>query len=91
MPNERQKKPKLKKPLTQEDMDNSFEIWRGCAEELGLLDVYKVVSYYYPDGKEEVMAITFAVNLESLIAHAKNILEEAKLQQSRFAKVNTGN
>ena len=75
-----QKEPKLKKPLTQEDMGDKFEVWLGCADELGILDVYKVISYYSPNDTNEVVAITFAINLESLIAHAKNILEDDKLQ-----------
>ena len=80
-----QKETKLKKPRTEEDINDNFETWLDCAEELGLLDVYKAISYYCPDNSDDVTAITFAMNRESLIAHAKNILEEDKLQQPGFA------
>ena len=76
---------KLKEPKTKEKVDDNFETWIECAHELGLLNVYRVINYYCPEGSNDVTAITFAINLESLIAHAKNILEEDKLQQPRFA------
>ena len=83
-----QKEPKLKKPLTQEDVDHAFEIWLDVAEELGILKIYEVISYFCPDGStDEVRAITFAVDKESLIASAKKTLEGDKLQQPMFAKI----
>jgi len=80
--------PRLRQTRTQEDVDDAFEIWLDVAEKLGILGIYQVISYFCPDGStDEVRAITFAVDKESLIASAKKTLEGDKLQQPMFAKI----
>ena len=70
------KESRLKQPVTQEDIDDAFETWLEVAEELGICNVYRVISYYCPDNDTgEVRAITFAVDEEALINHAKVIIE----------------
>lgn len=71
------KEPRLKQPVTQDDVDDAFEIWLDVAEELGILNLYEVISYFCPDeSTDEIRAITFAVDKESLMNHANMLIEE---------------
>lgn len=66
---------KLKQPKTQEEVDDAFETWLECAKELGILDIYKVISYDCGEENDTVVAISFAVDKEALLRHMQNILQ----------------
>ena len=79
--------PILKQPKTQDEVDDAFETWFECAHELGILDLFQVVSYNCAKDNETVAAISFATDYQSLINHFNNILEEDKLKWSTLVKI----
>ena len=90
--------PTLKKPKTQDEIDDAFEIWLECAHELSILDLYQVISYDCEKENDTVIAITFAVDQEALLKHMKNILAEqiksidmCFRKESSLVKIENGN